>query len=474
MKFSKHKLITILERDKKEEEQNFVAESESLDLSIETPLETCLERLPIPWLNAVNTKGLGLPETSKTRTAVKQVTHFLLNENGLHSLVEELPDSSLQIITALVENGRSLPMDRLLEQFSGTNDITSDWNHRPPLSSLGLLRLAGLVYVFSPDDTRTAFIPPDLAINLGHAGFAEEINSTRADNILYIRHQNKHGSIKDDPEFPGHNTVHLFDVARQYLQNDREYAAENLLRRLLRFHDTDPEMISEICQELGLIYYRRNDCIPAYRLLIKSLERDPEQPLSLLTAGLILNRYGSSRKAHTSLRDAFELAPDSPHIQSEYAFSLAEQYADPKSIELARDAAEVSPEYLFNYISVLREFNQFDKALQAIESAQQRGIDNEHIYEIEELIRQTIQMKEDISDFHEPDMESLYQIYLDHHAASGDTEPCLYRKTFAGLQNRFSRLLKQVDYGIPITAIDMKEIYETGIRLKEFSEPDTL
>lgn len=474
MKFSKHKLITILDKEKREEERRFVAECESVSLSQETLLETCLERLPAPWLNALNTVGLGLPETTRSRTAVKQVTNFLLNENGLHSLLEELPDSSLRIITALAENQLALPIDRLLESFSLPDEFSADWIHRPPLSSLGLLRLSGLVYVFSSENTRMAFIPPDLAINLGRAGAIEKPNTSQADNILYIKQQENRGSIKDDPDFPGHNTVHLFDVAREYLQEEREYAAENLLRRLLRFHDTDPEMISEICQELGLIYYRRNDCIPAYRLLVKSLERDPAQPLSLLTAGLILNRYGSSLTAHTFLKKAYDLDPHSPHIQSEYAFSLAEQYADPQAIELSKEAAEDSPKYLFNYISVLREFNQFDKALQTVESARNRGIDDEHIHEIEDLIHRTIQMKEEIADFSEPDVESLYQIYLEHHSASGDSAPCLYRKTFAGLQNRYSRLLKQVDYGIPITAVDMKEIYETGIRLKEFSDPDIL
>ncbi|MEW5896664.1 MAG: hypothetical protein AB1668_03160 [Nanoarchaeota archaeon] len=141
--------------EKKEKER-----AESLILSPSTKLTAILNKYPFQWVDGIcNALSLGTSgrKNDKARDIFDKVT------NDMPKIIHELPEKSKEVLKLLLQSGGSVKYN-LLKDYD--DEITWWWNSNPPKSTIGRLRVHGLIVVGRMPQSskfyKVAMIPKDL------------------------------------------------------------------------------------------------------------------------------------------------------------------------------------------------------------------------------------------------------------------------------------------------------------------------
>ena len=141
-------------------EKKEIERAESIILSPSTKLTAVLNKYPFQWVDgicSILSLGTGGRKNDKARDIAEKLMA------GLPVIINKLPDKSKEALNFILQNGGSVKYS-LLKEYD--DEISWWWNNHPPKSTLGLLRLYGLIVVGKmPQSTKlykTALIPREL------------------------------------------------------------------------------------------------------------------------------------------------------------------------------------------------------------------------------------------------------------------------------------------------------------------------
>ena len=141
--------------EKKEKER-----AENIILSPSTKLTAILNKYPFQWVDGI-CNALSLGTNGRKNDKVKEISEKIVND--MSRIINRLSDKSQEALTFILQNDGSVKYTMLKEY---DDEITWWWNNHPPKSTLGLLRLYGLVVVGKmPQGSKlykVAMIPKDL------------------------------------------------------------------------------------------------------------------------------------------------------------------------------------------------------------------------------------------------------------------------------------------------------------------------
>ena len=141
-------------------EKKEIERTESIILSPSTKLTAVLNKYPFKWVDgmcSILSLGTGGRKNDKARDIAEKIV------TDLSVIIDKLPDRSKEALKFILNNGGFVKYG-LLKDYD--NEISWWWNNHPPKSTIGLLRLYGLVVVGKmPQGTKlykTALIPKEL------------------------------------------------------------------------------------------------------------------------------------------------------------------------------------------------------------------------------------------------------------------------------------------------------------------------
>ena len=141
-------------------EKKEIERTESIILSPSTKLTAVLNKYPFQWVDgmcSILSLGTGGRKNDKARDIAEKIV------TDLSVIIDKLPDRSKEALKFILNNGGFVKYG-LLKDYD--NEISWWWNNHPPKSTIGLLRLYGLVVVGKmPQGTKlykTALIPKEL------------------------------------------------------------------------------------------------------------------------------------------------------------------------------------------------------------------------------------------------------------------------------------------------------------------------
>ncbi|HIH10859.1 TPA: hypothetical protein HA241_01590 [Candidatus Woesearchaeota archaeon] len=141
-------------------EKKEIGRAESFILSPSTKLTAVLNKYPFQWVDgicSILSIGTGGRKNDKARDIAEKIV------TDLPAIINKLPDKSKEALKFILQNGGSVKYS-LLKDYD--DEISWWWNNHPPKSTIGSLRLHGLVVVGKmPRGTKlykTALIPREL------------------------------------------------------------------------------------------------------------------------------------------------------------------------------------------------------------------------------------------------------------------------------------------------------------------------
>lgn len=141
-------------------EKKEIERSESIILSPSTKLTAVLNKYPFQWVDGM-CEALSLETGGRKNEKVILAADKL--KNNLQNFVQNLPEKSKKALALILKNDGSVRYS-LLKEYD--DEISWWWNNHPPKSTIGLLRLYGLIVVGKmPQGTKlfkTALIPKDV------------------------------------------------------------------------------------------------------------------------------------------------------------------------------------------------------------------------------------------------------------------------------------------------------------------------
>ncbi len=151
-------------------------EISSISLSPAMRLTDILERLPREWVQA-SAKYWRLPRRRLKRDNIRDLCHFFAKPEAAAALADALNDTERRCLEHLLGHDDRVDYDALAAQFGDERGDDYWWSKNPPTSTIGLLRLKGVLFVGREQGegrrTKIALVPADLHALLRQAGKAE-------------------------------------------------------------------------------------------------------------------------------------------------------------------------------------------------------------------------------------------------------------------------------------------------------------
>ena len=139
------------------------AEQEGRPLPARGGLRTLLRGIPVVWLDAIS-EALGVADSEglsrKDRAA--QIASALVDLESLGRVLGSLDEKGRELLTLILESGGICETAAITERFGSDEEDGWFWVEDPPTSTLGQVRLRGLVFVGLSDSQRVALIPMEL------------------------------------------------------------------------------------------------------------------------------------------------------------------------------------------------------------------------------------------------------------------------------------------------------------------------
>ena len=141
-------------------ERKEIERAESIIISPSTKITPILNKYPSPWVDGI-CEALSLNTGGRKSEKVKDIVDKLVT--NLSTIISKLSKKSKEALTFILNNGCFVKYS-LLKDYD--DDISWWWNNHPKKSTIGLLRLYGLIVVGKmPQGTKlykTALIPKEL------------------------------------------------------------------------------------------------------------------------------------------------------------------------------------------------------------------------------------------------------------------------------------------------------------------------
>ena len=141
-------------------EKKEIERSENILLSPSTKLTAVLNKYPFQWVDDM-CEALSLESEGRKNEKAKCITDKLMG--NINAIINKLPEKSKEALALILKNGGFVKYS-LLQKYD--NEMTWWWNSHPPKSTIGLLRLHGLIVVGKmPQGAKTfktVLIPKDI------------------------------------------------------------------------------------------------------------------------------------------------------------------------------------------------------------------------------------------------------------------------------------------------------------------------
>lgn len=150
-------------------EKKEIERAESILLSPSTKLTAVVNKYPFQWVDGM-CEALSLETGGRKNEKAKDIANNLIT--NFPKIINDLPEKSKAALIFILKNGGFVKYN-LLKDYD--DEITWWWNNSPPESTIGLLRLHGLLIVGKmPQGSKlykVALIPKDIQIELQKIGF---------------------------------------------------------------------------------------------------------------------------------------------------------------------------------------------------------------------------------------------------------------------------------------------------------------
>lgn len=147
-------------------------EQDEMPILINTRLRAALNKCPAMWVEAMGAQ-LGRPSFRRNRERTADLSQYLADPKNLRKVVRDLSDKGREALTSVVKNGGWIKYGQLAKLFGDEEQDGWWWLEEPPTSTIGQLRLSGLLYVGrAPIGTRrykVAVVPKELREGLAAA-----------------------------------------------------------------------------------------------------------------------------------------------------------------------------------------------------------------------------------------------------------------------------------------------------------------
>src|SRR3989344_7860851 len=141
-------------------EKKEIERAENILLSQSAKLTAILNKYPFQWVDGI-CEVLSIETGGRKNEKAKNIADKLIVE--IATIINKLPEKSKEALALILKNGGFVRYS-LLKEYD--DELSWWWNNHPPKSTIGLLRLHGLIVVGKmPQGTklfRTALIPKDV------------------------------------------------------------------------------------------------------------------------------------------------------------------------------------------------------------------------------------------------------------------------------------------------------------------------
>lgn len=148
-------------------------EQEEKPLTLNSTLSAALNKCPSHWIDGICIQlGLDPKALRKKKVKVQAIVAHLSDPEKLRAAVESLPEQSREALAYVLKQGGWVKIGPLTRQFGNMDDVGWFWADRePPTSSLGQLRVHGLLFVgkagIKGRNYTVAVVPKELRKPLG-------------------------------------------------------------------------------------------------------------------------------------------------------------------------------------------------------------------------------------------------------------------------------------------------------------------
>jgi len=146
-------------------EQSWRRDIEAKPLSLNSMLQAALSKLPVPWIDGI-CLCLAVPAERKRQDKVTRIIACLSSETGISTIVRTLSARCREAVTHVLKNGGWVKYNQLSRQFGDEKGDGWWWDKEPPQSTIGELRLRGLLFVgqaaVGSRRSKVAIIPREL------------------------------------------------------------------------------------------------------------------------------------------------------------------------------------------------------------------------------------------------------------------------------------------------------------------------
>lgn len=118
-------------------------DEDSKPITLNITISTGLNKFKISRINAVS-KTLGISKKDVKKDKIDQIVSRLTTE--LDKVIDKLPPESREALKLVMDEGGWIKYNKLSNEYGDEND-SYFWETEPPTSTIGMLRLHGLLFV---------------------------------------------------------------------------------------------------------------------------------------------------------------------------------------------------------------------------------------------------------------------------------------------------------------------------------------
>jgi hypothetical protein len=126
--------------------QDWRKKVEDKSIQVNTKLQAALNKQPAVWVEAIY-EALGLRGARRAKERVKEIAAKLPQAGFLREVLARLPAEAHEALRLVLQRGGWIKYGQLTRRFGSDSGDGWFWNERPPTSTLGRLRLHGLLFV---------------------------------------------------------------------------------------------------------------------------------------------------------------------------------------------------------------------------------------------------------------------------------------------------------------------------------------
>ena len=145
--------------------QQMKEEESSKPITLNSGIRALLKNMPVGWVNAMS-DFWEMPDERLKRDRIRNIIEFLTRVDSAEMIYDALDDEMRQLLSMLIENKGFAKYNIVSKKFGGEEDDSYWWEEEAPDSTIGRLRMMGLIAVgkanFNGRRYKTVIIPKDV------------------------------------------------------------------------------------------------------------------------------------------------------------------------------------------------------------------------------------------------------------------------------------------------------------------------